>query len=98
MQPSGALGAHDLLVRPGNAWCKRKKEKNAVTGILRILSELTCGFLRRRSAWKTVSIPAAKPSLWPPPRNTQKRPACRTFKKNGPPNILGGPHKKQKEK
>ena len=76
MQPSGALGAHDLLVRPGDAWRKRKKEENAATGILRILSGLTCGFLSRRSAWKIVSISAAKPPLWPPPRNTQKRPVC----------------------
>jgi len=43
--PPGAPGAHNLLVRPGDARRKRKEEKNEARGISRILSELTCGFL-----------------------------------------------------
>ena len=47
MQPSGAQGAHELLVRPGDAGRKRKEEKSEAVRISRILSGLTCGFLRR---------------------------------------------------
>jgi hypothetical protein len=45
MQPSGAQGAHKLLVRPGDARRKRKEEKSEAGRISRILSALTCGFL-----------------------------------------------------
>ena len=45
MQPSGAQGAHKLLVRPGDARRKRKEERSEAGRISRILSALTCGFL-----------------------------------------------------
>jgi hypothetical protein len=45
MQPSGAQGAHKLLVRLGDARRKRKEERSEAGRISRILSALTCGFL-----------------------------------------------------
>jgi hypothetical protein len=47
MQPSGARGAHKLLVRPRNARCKQKEQKNEASNIPLIHSRLPCGFLRQ---------------------------------------------------
>src|SRR5437899_3233317 len=83
MQPSGAPGAHKLLVRPRNARCKRKEQKIASRCISRILSGLTCGFLRRRSGLR-VFVRISRPASPPLPAQAQK---------NGPPGIPGGPVK-----
>jgi len=82
MQPSGALGAHDLLVRLGDAWRKRKKEKNAATGISRILSGLTCGFLGRRSALAAATEHAKAPGLLNIPKKMDHRMLSAVLAKN----------------
>ncbi len=98
MQPSGAQGAHKLLVRPGDARRKRKEEKSEAGRIWRILSALTCGFLGRplglpvscvvgrQVATLAAAIECANAAYLPP-----------HSKKNGPPDLRGGPENKSGE-
>jgi len=44
MQPSGARGAHNFLVRRGDAGRKRKEKENFAGTIRGLLSGLSCGF------------------------------------------------------
>jgi hypothetical protein len=93
MQPSGAQGAHKLLVRPGDARRKGKEEKNEAGRISRILSALTCGFLGRplglpvssvfgcQAAPLAAAIECAKAADLPPHSKKTDRPISRAVPK-----------------
>jgi hypothetical protein len=76
MQPSGAQGAHNFLVRPGDVQRKRKKEKNEAGHISGILSGLAFGFLLQRPGMRVLLTTSARSLPWSlPPHSKIKRTA-----------------------